>query len=96
MKDGEQHKSMRSLEQRLRFSANPDWNGMMQLVALGGGVVGDLAGLRGGYVLRGGRFHQRSTTLLAQIDASVAARPHQPGAGEKIWSEAFHQPRLSD
>jgi 3-dehydroquinate synthase len=55
------------------------------VVALGGGVIGDLAGFAAGIVRRGMRFVQVPTSLLAQVDSSV---------GGKNLVGVFHQPRL--
>ncbi len=62
------------------------------VVALGGGVVGDLAGFAAASVLRGLPFVQIPTTLLAQVDSSVGGKTGiNTGAGKNLLG-AFHQP----
>ncbi|HMH45684.1 MAG TPA: 3-dehydroquinate synthase [Pyrinomonadaceae bacterium] len=94
MKDGEQHKSMRSLAQAITFFSKSGLERNDAVVALGGGVVGDLAGFAAATYLRGVAFIQVPTTLLAQIDASVGGKTGvNTGAGKNLVG-AFHQPRL--
>ncbi|MDB5511151.1 MAG: 3-dehydroquinate synthase [Enterovirga sp.] len=64
------------------------------VVALGGGVVGDLAGFAAAIVLRGVRFIQVPTTLLAQVDSSVGGKTGINTARGKNLVGAFHQPAL--
>ena len=64
------------------------------LVALGGGVVGDLAGLAAAVTLRGLDFVQIPTTLLAQVDSSVGGKTGINTRQGKNLVGAFHQPRL--
>ena len=94
MKDGEQHKSMRSLEQALTFFSKSGLERNDVVVALGGGVVGDLAGFAAATYLRGVAFINVPTTLLAQIDASVGGKTGLNTAAGKNLVGAFHQPRL--
>jgi 3-dehydroquinate synthase len=92
--DGEAHKDLKSLasiydrliDDRLERSAC--------IVALGGGVIGDLAGFAAATYLRGVPYVQVPTTLLAQVDSSVGGKTgvnHQDG---KNLIGAFYQPRL--
>ncbi len=64
------------------------------VIALGGGVVGDLAGFAAATVLRGLPFVQCPTTLLAQVDSSVGGKTGINAAQGKNLVGAFHQPRL--
>jgi shikimate kinase / 3-dehydroquinate synthase len=64
------------------------------VVALGGGVVGDLAGFAAASVRRGMRFIQVPTSLLAQVDSSVGGKTGINSPHGKNLIGAFHQPRL--
>jgi len=64
------------------------------LIALGGGVVGDLAGFAAGILLRGIDFVQVPTTLLAQVDSSVGGKTGINTRHGKNLVGLFHQPRL--
>jgi 3-dehydroquinate synthase len=64
------------------------------VVALGGGVVGDLAGFAAAVVRRGVRFVQVPTTLLAQVDSSVGGKTGINSRHGKNLVGAFHQPSL--
>ena len=94
MKDGERHKSLRSLEQVLSFLTKSGLERSDAVVALGGGVVGDLAGLAAATYMRGIAFIQAPTTLLAQIDASVGGKTAVNLSTGKNLVGAFHQPKL--
>ena len=92
MGDGERHKNIRALESALAFLTVAGLERSDGIVALGGGVVGDLAGFAAAIYLRGVAFLQVPTTLLAQIDASVGGKTAvNLGAGKNL-AGAFHQP----
>jgi 3-dehydroquinate synthase len=64
------------------------------IIALGGGVIGDLAGFAAAILRRGCRFVQIPTTLLAQVDSSVGGKTAINAKGGKNLVGAFHQPSL--
>ena len=64
------------------------------VVALGGGVVGDIAGFAAAILLRGVDFIQVPTTLLAQVDSAVGGKTGINTSAGKNLVGAFHQPRL--
>ena len=64
------------------------------IIALGGGVIGDLAGFAAATVLRGLPFVQIPTTLLAQVDSSVGGKTGINTPHGKNLLGAFHQPRM--
>lgn len=93
MRDGERFKSLGTLEQALRFLSGAGLERNDAVVALGGGVVGDLAGFASAVYLRGIAFIQAPTTLLAQVDASVGGKTAVNLSAGKNLVGAFHQPR---
>src|SRR5882672_10403288 len=94
MPEGEQNKTLNSWEQALAFLSESGLETGDAVVALGGGVVGDLAGFAAASYLRGIAFVQVPTTLLAQIDASVGGKTGVNLTTGKNLVGAFHQPRL--
>ncbi|HEV7860969.1 MAG TPA: 3-dehydroquinate synthase [Pyrinomonadaceae bacterium] len=92
--DGERHKSLRTLEAALNLFHSAGLERSDAVVALGGGVVGDLAGFAAATYLRGIDLMQVPTTLLAQIDASVGGKTAVNTPWSKNSIGAFHQPRV--
>ena len=93
MKDGERFKDLRSTESVLRSFSDSALSRTDAVVALGGGVVGDLAGFASAIYLRGIPFLQIPTTLLAMIDSSVGGKTGVNSAAGKNLIGAFHQPK---
>jgi 3-dehydroquinate synthase len=91
--DGERHKTLRTAERALDFFSRRRLERTDAVVALGGGVVGDLAGFAASVYLRGVSFVQAPTTLLAQIDASVGGKTGVNTRAGKNLIGTFHQPR---
>jgi 3-dehydroquinate synthase len=91
---GEGSKSFATLERLLSALLDARVERRTTLVALGGGVVGDLAGFAAAVVLRGVPFIQIPTTLLAQVDSSVGGKTGIDTPQGKNLVGAFHQPRL--
>ncbi len=95
---GEAHKSLKTVELVYRWLAGRRAERRHLIVAVGGGVVGDLAGYAAATYLRGLPFAQVPTTLLAMVDASVGGKTGVDLPQGKNLVGAFHQPRfvLSD
>jgi 3-dehydroquinate synthase len=91
--DGERFKSLKTAESALRFLASSGVERTDVVVALGGGVVGDIAGFVAAVYLRGVALVQAPTTLLAQIDSSVGGKTGVNLPEGKNLVGAFHQPR---
>ncbi|HEX6730447.1 MAG TPA: 3-dehydroquinate synthase [Pyrinomonadaceae bacterium] len=94
MPEGERHKSFRMLEQAVDFLAEKRFERNDLVVALGGGVVGDLAGFSASIYLRGIQTIQVPTTLLAQIDSSIGGKTGINLKHGKNLVGTFHQPAL--
>jgi 3-dehydroquinate synthase len=92
VEDGEQAKSWASLERVLDALLGARLGRDSVIVALGGGVVGDLAGFAAAIYQRGVPFIQVPTTLLAQVDSSVGGKTAVNHARGKNMIGAFHQP----
>lgn len=92
MGDGERAKSLRTAESVWTFLIANRFERSDAILALGGGVVGDLAGFAAANYLRGVRYLQVPTTLLAQIDSSVGGKTAVNHALGKNLIGAFHQP----
>ena len=93
MGDGERFKTWATAERALKFLSAAGVERTDAVAALGGGVVGDLAGFAAAVYLRGVAFLQIPTTLLAQIDSSVGGKTGVNTREGKNLIGAFHQPR---
>jgi 3-dehydroquinate synthase len=91
--DGEQHKTLATVERVLDAMVERRLNRDACVVALGGGVVGDMAGFAAACYQRGVDYVQVPTTLLAQVDSSVGGKTGVNHPGGKNLIGAFHQPR---
>lgn len=91
---GEASKSAAKLVELLEKMADEHLTRSDLLVALGGGVVGDLGGLAAALYLRGIDFVQMPTTLLAMVDASVGGKTAIDLSAGKNLCGVFHQPCL--
>lgn len=91
---GEPTKSLDSLRQVYDFLCQAELTRRDAVIALGGGVMGDLAGLAAATFLRGVAFVQVPTSLLAQVDSSVGGKVAVDLPQGKNLVGAFYQPRL--
>jgi 3-dehydroquinate synthase len=92
--DGESHKTLANVSRILDVLVANRFGRDSTVVALGGGVVGDMAGFAAACYQRGVSFVQVPTTLLAQVDSSVGGKTGVNHPGGKNLIGAFHQPIL--
>jgi len=92
--DGEQYKTLEILNRIFDALLEKRFDRRCTLVALGGGVVGDMTGFAAATYQRGVDFIQIPTTLLAQVDSSVGGKTGVNHPLGKNMIGAFHQPRL--
>ncbi len=90
--DGEQYKTWESLDRIFDALLAAALDRKAVLVALGGGVVGDICGFAASCYMRGIRFVQVPTTLLAQVDSSVGGKTAINHPRSKNMIRAFYQP----
>ena len=93
MGDGERYKNFHVFENVLSFCSEINLKRTDAILALGGGVVGDLAGFAAAAYLRGVAFLQIPTTLLSMIDSSVGGKTAVNTRFGKNLIGAFHQPQ---
>ena len=91
--DGEEYKNLDILNQIFDALLENRFNRQCTLVALGGGVVGDMTGFAAASYQRGVDFIQIPTTLLSQVDSSVGGKTGINHPLGKNMIGAFHQPR---
>ena len=91
---GEQTKDFHHLEHLIDRLLEAGVERRSLLIALGGGVIGDLTGFAAAILLRGIDFVQVPTTLLAQVDSSVGGKTAIDTPRGKNLVGSFHQPRL--
>ena len=91
---GESSKAFATLEPVLEQMLAAGIDRRTAVIALGGGVVGDLAGFAAAIAMRGLPFVQVPTTLLAQVDSSVGGKTGVNLKAGKNLAGAFHQPRI--
>ncbi len=91
--DGEQHKTLEVMERIVTALLEARFDRGCTLVALGGGVVGDITGFAAACYQRGVAYIQAPTTLLAQVDSAVGGKTAVNHPLAKNMIGAFHQPR---
>ena len=91
--DGEEYKTLEILNRIYDALLEKRFNRSCCLIALGGGVIGDMAGFAAASYQRGVDFIQVPTTLLAQVDSSVGGKTGVNHPLGKNMIGAFHQPR---
>ncbi len=93
LEDGEEHKNMATVEQILERLFVAKFDRASTLIALGGGVIGDMTGFAASIYQRGISFIQIPTTLLSQVDASVGGKTGVNTKYGKNLIGAFYQPK---
>ncbi|AJR07275.1 3-dehydroquinate synthase [Photobacterium gaetbulicola] len=91
--DGEQYKTLDTFNQIMSFLLEGNYGRDVVLVALGGGVIGDIVGFAAACFQRGVDFVQVPTTLLAQVDSSVGGKTAVNHPLGKNMVGAFYQPK---
>ncbi|MBR1477988.1 MAG: 3-dehydroquinate synthase [Lachnospiraceae bacterium] len=91
---GEENKTLDTVKEAYKFLIENGFDRKDMLVALGGGVVGDLTGYVAATYLRGVDFIQIPTTLLSQLDSSIGGKTGVDFDGYKNMVGAFKMPRL--
>lgn len=91
--DGEEYKNLEVLNQVFDALIGKRFDRSCTLVALGGGVIGDMTGFAAAAFQRGVNFIQVPTTLLAQVDSSVGGKTGVNHPQGKNMIGAFHQPQ---
>lgn len=94
LKEGEKHKNIDSLQKIWDKALNIKLERKDAIIALGGGVIGDIAGFAASTYLRGIDFIQIPTTLLAQVDSSIGGKVAINHPLGKNMLGAFYQPKL--
>ena len=93
LQHGEKAKSVKNFQKILNFLADNNFDRMDLIVAVGGGVVGDISGYVASSYLRGIQFIQIPTTLLAQVDSSVGGKTAINISAGKNLVGAFYNPK---
>ncbi len=91
---GEQSKNLNTVNKLYEFLILHKFDRKDLLIALGGGVVGDLTGFAAATYLRGIDFIQIPTSLLSQVDSSIGGKTGVDYLAYKNMVGAFHQPKL--
>nr|WP_297863615.1 3-dehydroquinate synthase [uncultured Acetatifactor sp.] len=92
--EGEEHKTLDTIKEIYRFLIEEEFDRKDLLLALGGGVTGDITGYTAATYLRGIDYIQLPTTLLAQADSSIGGKTGVDFDGYKNMVGAFKMPRL--
>ena len=91
---GEEHKNTDSIAEIYEAAVEANFDRNDVFVALGGGVIGDMTGFAAATYMRGIRFIQIPTTLLAQVDSSIGGKTGVDFRAYKNMVGAFHMPSL--
>lgn len=92
--EGEEHKTLASVQSLYDQALEAGLDRQSWIIAVGGGVIGDMAGFAAATFMRGINFAQIPTTLLAQVDSSIGGKTGVNHPRGKNLIGAFYQPRL--
>lgn len=92
--EGEENKNLQTVNQLYRFLIQHEFDRKDMLIALGGGVTGDLTGFTAATYLRGIDFVQVPTSLLAQVDSSIGGKTGVDFQSYKNMIGSFYMPKL--
>lgn len=92
--DGETHKTLNTISFVYDQLIQMDFDRNCSIIALGGGVIGDMAGFAAATFFRGVPYIQIPTTLLSQVDSSVGGKTGVNLTGGKNLVGAFYQPKM--
>ncbi len=94
VKSGESSKSLATYQEIINYLINHSFSRFDNLIAVGGGVVGDLGGFVASTYMRGINFYNIPTTLLSQVDSSIGGKTALNNNGVKNIIGSFYQPKL--
>ncbi|EPE37804.1 3-dehydroquinate synthase [Candidatus Photodesmus katoptron] len=93
LKSGEQYKNLYTFNKIIKYLLEGNYDRDMIIIALGGGVIGDLVGFSAACYCRGVDFIQMPTTLLAQVDSSIGGKTAVNHSLGKNMIGVFYQPK---
>ncbi len=94
LQDGEEYKHLDTISEIYNQLIKMDFDRNSSIIALGGGVIGDMAGFAAATFFRGVPYIQIPTTLLSQVDSSVGGKTGVNLPGGKNLVGAFYQPQI--
>ena len=94
LRDGEKYKNIRTFQQIHNYLIKNKYDRSLTIVALGGGVIGDMVAFAADTFMRGVQLIHIPTTLLAQVDSSIGGKTGINSKYGKNLIGSFYQPKL--